>query len=70
MDAITKNQMIPGRRAVLRIAAVLGTVGLTRLLTAGEAHTPGRPATEGPPGAPRRRDRGPRPCPGRRPPTG
>ncbi|WP_329378256.1 polysaccharide deacetylase family protein [Streptomyces sp. NBC_01716] len=50
MDAITKNQMIPGRRAVLRIAAVLGTVGLTRLLTAGEAHTPGRPATEGPPG--------------------
>ncbi|WP_405792820.1 polysaccharide deacetylase family protein [Streptomyces sp. NBC_01506] len=45
MEAIKKDQMIPGRRAALRVAAVLGAVGLTRLLTAGEAHTPGRPAT-------------------------
>lgn len=50
MEAINKDQMIPGRRAVLRIAGVLGAVGLTRLLTAGEAHTPGRPVTAGPPG--------------------
>ncbi|MEV0775383.1 polysaccharide deacetylase family protein [Streptomyces sp. NPDC050433] len=50
MDAIKKDQLIPGRRAVLRIAAVLGAVGLTRLLTAGDAQTPGRPATASPTG--------------------
>ncbi|WP_405608556.1 polysaccharide deacetylase family protein [Streptomyces sp. NBC_01511] len=53
MEAIKKDQLIPGRRAALRLAAVLGAVGLTRLLTAGEAHTPGPPATGRPPaGAP------------------
>lgn len=43
-----KDQMIPGRRAVLRIAACLGAALTTRLLTAGQAQTPGRPAP--PPG--------------------
>ncbi|MFI6080142.1 polysaccharide deacetylase family protein [Streptomyces sp. NPDC051217] len=52
MEAIKKEQMIPGRRAVLRVAAALGAVGLARLLTAGEARTPGRPATAGPPTGP------------------
>lgn len=49
MEAIKKDQLIPGRRAALRIAAVLGAVTLTRLLTAGEAGTPGRPANGSPP---------------------
>ncbi|GGK01404.1 hypothetical protein GCM10011583_36180 [Streptomyces camponoticapitis] len=49
MEAIKRDQLIPGRRALLRVAAVLGAVGLTRLLTAGEAHTPERPATASPP---------------------
>lgn len=70
MEAIKKDQMIPGRRTVLRLAAVLGAVGLTRLLTAGDAQTPGRPATGTPQGAPRRPDRGRRPCPAGRRPTG
>ncbi|MGW8672451.1 polysaccharide deacetylase family protein [Streptomyces niveus] len=60
MEAIKKDQMIPGRRTVLRLAAVLGAVGLTRLLTAGDAQTPGRPATGTPQaGAPAA---GPRPA--------
>ncbi|MCI3226442.1 polysaccharide deacetylase family protein [Streptomyces sp. NP-1717] len=41
--------MIPGRRAVLRLAAVLGAVGLARLMTTGDTHTPVRPATGSPP---------------------
>lgn len=49
MEAIKRDQLIPGRRALLRVAAVLGAVGLTRLLTAGEAHSPERPATASPP---------------------
>ncbi|MEE1802018.1 MULTISPECIES: polysaccharide deacetylase family protein [unclassified Streptomyces] len=44
-----KDQMILGRRGVLRLAACLGVAVTARLLTAGEAGTPGRPA--GPPPA-------------------
>ncbi|MFJ9029613.1 polysaccharide deacetylase family protein [Streptomyces sp. NPDC102274] len=43
-----KDQMIPGRRAVLRIAACVGAALTTRLLTAGQAQTPGSPAAPPP----------------------
>lgn len=49
MEPTKKNQMIPGRRAVLRVAAVLGAVGLARLMTVGETDAPVRPATGSPP---------------------
>ncbi|MFE4534446.1 polysaccharide deacetylase family protein [Streptomyces scopuliridis] len=45
-----KDQMLSGRRAVLRIAACLGAALTTRLLTAGQAQTPGSPATPVPSG--------------------
>ncbi|MEV6421126.1 polysaccharide deacetylase family protein [Streptomyces sp. NPDC051662] len=45
-----KDQMIPGRRAVLRIAACLGAALTTRLLTAGQAQTPGSPTPPPPSG--------------------
>ncbi|MFE3138755.1 polysaccharide deacetylase family protein [Streptomyces scopuliridis] len=45
-----KDQMIPGRRAVLQIAACLGAAVTTRLLTAGQAQTPGSPTPPVPSG--------------------
>ncbi|MDX3855105.1 polysaccharide deacetylase family protein [Streptomyces sp. AK02-01A] len=48
-----KDQMIPGRRAVLRIAACLGVAVTTRMLTAGHAEAPGRPATPLPTAGPK-----------------
>ncbi|MFE3829601.1 polysaccharide deacetylase family protein [Streptomyces sp. NPDC059092] len=50
-----KDQMILGRRGALRIAACLGVAVTARLLSTGEAGTPGRPAGPPPaagPGAP------------------
>ncbi|AXG81518.1 polysaccharide deacetylase family protein [Streptomyces paludis] len=50
-----KDQMLPGRRTALRIGACLGVAVSARLLTAGQAQTPGRaaplPPTAGPPPA-------------------
>ncbi|MFI5756328.1 polysaccharide deacetylase family protein [Streptomyces sp. NPDC051569] len=43
-----KDEMIPGRRAVLRIAACLGAAVTTRLLTAEPAGTPGHAALASP----------------------
>ena len=37
------DQQVPGRRAVLRIAACLGAAVTARILTASQAGTPGRP---------------------------
>ncbi|QXE33409.1 polysaccharide deacetylase family protein [Streptomyces sp. GMY02] len=43
-----KDQMIPGRRAVLRVAACLGAALVARMFTAGQAQTPGPPVVPAP----------------------
>ncbi|MFD5746398.1 polysaccharide deacetylase family protein [Streptomyces sp. NPDC127033] len=47
-----KDQMILGRRGMLRLAACLGVAVTARLLSTGEAGTPGRPAGPPPPAGP------------------
>ncbi|MEV7684070.1 polysaccharide deacetylase family protein [Streptomyces sp. NPDC088341] len=44
-----KDQMIPGRRAVLRVAACLGAALAARMITAGQAQTPGPSVVPAPP---------------------
>lgn len=47
-----KDQMIIGRRALLRIAACLGAAVTTRMVVTGEARTPGSPAAPAPAAGP------------------
>lgn len=48
-----KDQMIPGRRRVLRIAACFGAAAVTaRVISAGQAQTPGHPAAPPPAAGP------------------